>query len=152
MSRRCCAAHETKSRPLDSVVQIKMCKKEMLVHIAAHQPLLERVSVQEALPCGDFGLLPRGKLRGPVVQRALLDPTDDLLLIRWIDARQAERHPSEWMGFFIKIENLDLWASATAWRCRRPGMLTLRGNGGFKRSERRVCAPSPLPMAAPGSI
>ena len=88
-----------------------MCKKEMLIQIAAHQPLLERVPVQEALPCGDFGFLARGKPRRPLVRRALLDPSDDLLLIRWIDARQAERHPSEWMGFFIKIENLDLWAT-----------------------------------------
>jgi len=39
--------------------------------------------------------------------------------------------------------------SSNSMAMRRPGMLTLRGNGGFRRSERRVCAPSPLPMAAP---
>ena len=34
-----------------------MGKKQMLVQIAAHQPLLERIPVQKALPCGDVGFL-----------------------------------------------------------------------------------------------
>ena len=59
LSRRRCAAHETKSMPFESFVQIKMGQKQMLVQKAAHQPLLERIAVQEALPCGDFGFLAR---------------------------------------------------------------------------------------------
>jgi hypothetical protein len=71
----------------------------MLVQIAAHQPFLERISVQEALPCGDFGFLARGKLRGPVVRRALLDPSDDLLLIRSIDASKPKGIPASGLVF-----------------------------------------------------
>src|SRR5262249_41129874 len=70
-------------------------------------PLLKRIPVQKALPCGDVGFLACGKGRRPLIRRTLLDPADNLLLIRWVDARQAERHPRKRMGFLIKIEGLD---------------------------------------------
>ena len=76
-------------------LEVEEPEEEVLVEIAAHQPLLQRVAVQERFPSLYLLRHVRGEGRRTLIGRAGREPARDRAELALVETRQAVGHPGQ---------------------------------------------------------